>query len=360
MELITGWFKRHFSDPQVVMLAVVLLVGFFVVVYMGDMLAPVLAAVVIAYLLEGLVVFSERRKMLRLPAVLVVYFTFMTFLVVVLFGLLPLLSKQTSQLVQQLPSMIGQGQDLLMQLPERYPEFISQSQVMDVMASIRDQIAALGQKVVSGSLASVVNVISLIVYLILVPMLVFFFLKDKDQILNWFTSYLPHQRELATRVWREVHRQIGNYVRGKFWEILIIWAGSFITFSFMGLQYAMLLAVLVGLSVVVPYIGAAVVTVPVLLVAYFQWGWSSDFFYLLAAYAIIQVLDGNVLVPLLFSEVVNLHPVAIIVAVLVFGGLWGFWGVFFAIPLATLVQAVLQAWPSSVGLSSPESSEPAN
>jgi putative permease len=64
------------------------------------------------------------------------------------------------------------------------------------------------------------------------------------------------------------------------------------------------------------------------------------------AYGIIQALDGNVVVPLLFSEAVNLHPVAIIVAVLVFGGLWGFWGVFFAIPLATLVMAVLHAWPS--------------
>ncbi|MCP4994536.1 MAG: AI-2E family transporter, partial [Gammaproteobacteria bacterium] len=60
----------------------------------------------------------------------------------------------------------------------------------------------------------------------------------------------------------------------------------------------------------------------------------------------IQALDGNVLVPLLFSEVVNLHPVAIILAILVFGGLWGFWGVFFAIPLATMVQAILTAWPS--------------
>jgi putative permease len=66
----------------------------------------------------------------------------------------------------------------------------------------------------------------------------------------------------------------------------------------------------------------------------------------MGAYLVIQALDGNVLVPLLFSEVVNLHPIAIIVAILVFGGLWGFWGVFFAIPLATLVQAVLKAWPT--------------
>ena len=78
----------------------------------------------------------------------------------------------------------------------------------------------------------------------------------------------------------------------------------------------------------------------------FQWGWGTDFFYLLGVYAIIQALDGNVLVPLLFSEAVNLHPVAIILAVLAFGGVWGFWGVFFAIPLATLVKAVLYAWPT--------------
>jgi putative permease len=95
----------------------------------------------------------------------------------------------------------------------------------------------------------------------------------------------------------------------------------------------------------VPYIGAAVVTLPVAMLAYFQWGWSPEFGWVIFAYGVIQGLDGNVLVPLLFSEVVNLHPVAIIVAILVFGGLWGFWGVFFAIPLATLVSALLTAWP---------------
>ncbi len=66
----------------------------------------------------------------------------------------------------------------------------------------------------------------------------------------------------------------------------------------------------------------------------------------MVAYLVIQGLDGNVLVPLLFSEVVDLHPIAIIAAVLVFGALWGFWGVFFAIPLATLVKAVFHAWPT--------------
>jgi len=63
-------------------------------------------------------------------------------------------------------------------------------------------------------------------------------------------------------------------------------------------------------------------------------------------YGVIQFVDGNILVPLLFSEAVNLHPVAIITAILLFGGMWGLWGVFFAIPLATLIKAVINAWPS--------------
>ncbi|WP_455198956.1 AI-2E family transporter, partial [Kaarinaea lacus] len=125
----------------------------------------------------------------------------------------------------------------------------------------------------------------------------------------------------------------------------LVGATTYIAFVMMGLNYAALLGALVGLSVIIPYIGAVVVTIPVALIAFFQWGWGSEFAYLMVAYGIIQALDGNVVVPLLFSEAVNLHPVAIIVAVLLFGGLWGFWGVFFAIPLATLVKAVLNAWP---------------
>jgi putative permease len=101
----------------------------------------------------------------------------------------------------------------------------------------------------------------------------------------------------------------------------------------------------VGISVLVPFIGAAVVTIPVFLVAVIQFGWSWDLAWVMAAYGIIQALDGNVLVPLLFSEAVDLHPITIIVAVLAFGGLWGIWGVFFAIPLATLVKAIFNAWP---------------
>ncbi|WP_456447360.1 AI-2E family transporter [Thiolapillus sp.] len=346
MQLIVQWVKRTFSDPQLVVLLSLLLVGFVVIITMGDMLAPVLASIVIAYLLEGLVAPLEKLGLPRMLAVVIVFILFLIFLGLIIFGLLPLLSRQVTQLVQQLPNMLAEGQKTLMMLPEKYPELITADQVQEVISTIGSEIGNMGQRVLSWSLSSVVGVITILVYLVLMPLLVFFFLKDKRLILGWFASMLPRDRKIALHVWREVDGQISNYVRGKFWEIIIVWSASFVTFTLMNLQYAMLLSVLVGLSVIIPYIGATVVTFPVLIVAWFQWGWTADFGWLALAYFIIQALDGNVLVPLLFSEVVSLHPIAIIVAILVFGGFWGFWGVFFAIPLATLVNAVIQAWPT--------------
>ncbi|MBK1719303.1 AI-2E family transporter [Thiocystis violacea] len=347
MNIVASWFKRHLSDPQIVFLGLLLLTVFAIVIIMGDMLAPVLASIVIAYLLEGLVGQLQRRGMPRLPSVLLIYILFLVFVVLVLVGVLPLLSRQITELVQQLPNMVSDGTRVFMNLPERYPELVSQGQLDELITFMRSEAVSFGQQVLSWSLANVAGVITILVYLILMPILVFFFMKDKDLILGWFRVYLPKYHGIAGDVWKDVDRQISNYVRGKAWEILIVWGVSYLTFQAFGLKYSMLLSLLVGLSVIIPYIGAAVVTVPLLLVAWFQWGWSPSFAWLTLAYAIIQALDGNVLVPLIFSEVVNLHPVAIIVAILVFGGLWGFWGVFFAIPLATLVQAVLTAWPKT-------------
>jgi putative permease len=347
MEQISDWVKKQLANPQVVFLTIALVVLFVIIIYAGDMLAPVLAGIVIAYLLEGVI---KRMLILKLPRIVcvwLVFLGFMLFLVLIVFGLLPTLYTQLTQVVAQIPSMLTTGQAALMTLPERYPDLFSPEQVQEIIGSLRNDLTAFGQTVVTSSLSGAASIITLLIYVILLPILIFFFLKDNKRIIGWFSELLPSDNQLAVHVWRDVDRQIGNYIRGKFWEILIVWFASFVTFSFLGLQFSMLLAVLVGVSVLIPYLGAAVVTVPVVVIAYFQWGWTSDFATLVIAYLIIQALDGNLLVPLLFSEVVNIHPVAIIVAVLFFGGLFGVWGVFFAIPLATLVQSIIVAWPKS-------------
>ncbi|AOU98589.1 AI-2E family transporter [Acidihalobacter yilgarnensis] len=346
--LLRAWFQRYFSDPQVISLILLIVSGTAVVLFTGRLLAPLIAALVVAFVLEGGVLALVRLGMPRSPAVWGVFLLFMTLVALILGGLVPLLSRQVAEFLRELPHMIAQGQEALQTLPQRYPHFISDIQIKAIMGELQHALGGIGQQVLSLSLASVIGLITLSIYLILVPLLVFFMLKDKALLLSWAQGLLPRQQALASEVWHEVNLKIVGYVRGKLVEITVVWLSTYIAFALLNLHYALLLAVLVGLSVIIPYVGAAVVTLPVIFVAYAQWGLSGDFFSAVGAYAVIQFIDGNLLVPLLFSEMVNLHPVAIIAAVLLFGGLWGVWGVFFAIPLATLVQAVLHAWVGAV------------
>jgi len=258
---------------------------------------------------------------------------------------MPIIWQQAVKLVSEIPRMLTEWNQLLLLLPQKYPMLISAEQVGELIKSASGELGGMGQQLLSFSLTSLPMLVAALIYIVLVPILVFFFLKDSNQLVQWCSAFLPVERPVMSRIWREMNEQIANYVRGKVIEIIVVGVASYAAFAILGLNYALLLALAVGLSVVIPYIGAAVVTLPVAMIGLFQWGFGSEFFYLLLIYGLIQALDGNVLVPLLFSEAVNLHPVAIIMAVLVFGGFWGFWGVFFAIPLATLVKAILNAWP---------------
>ncbi len=346
IKLLNEWYTQHFSNPQVAILALLLLFGLGTVVFAGNILTPLLAALIIAYLLDGGVDFFRVCKVPRFIAVILVFSLFILLLLLVILVLAPLLLKQTTQFVIEIPSMLAAGQGAFMLLPEKYPTIVSEQLIIEVLAGLRVQMSQLSQQVLSFSLASVFDLIAFMVYLIVVPLLVFFFLKDKRSIMLWFSKFLPRDRVLVAQVWNEVNSKIAGYVRGKFLEILIVWVVTFTAFLWFGLEYAFLLSFLVGISVLIPYVGAAVVTIPIAIVAYFQWGYNSDFIWVLAVYGIIQFLDGNLLVPLLFSGMVNLHPAAIITAVLFFGAIWGIWGVFFAIPLATLIHAVINAWPT--------------
>lgn len=345
MDAMFAWLRRQLADPQIVALTLIVLLLAVSVWLFGQILAPLLASLVIAYLLDGLATRLRGHGVPHTAAVLLVFLLFLAILLACFFWLLPLLARQMAQLFQQIPSMVGAVQQALLQLPSKYPAFVSEQQIREIFASFNSELIRFGQHLLGFSVASLMTLFTVLIYLVLVPILVFFMLKDKALLIQWMAGFLPEDRRLTHEVWIEVDRQTGNYVQGKFIEILIVGIVAWIAFRFLGLQFAVLLAALTGVSVLVPYVGAVVVTLPVALVAYFQFGLTPQFWYVMLAYGVIQFLDGNLLVPVLFSEVVDLHPVAIIAAILLFGGLWGFWGIFFAIPLATVIQAILRAWP---------------
>ena len=348
IEMFKSWYNRRFTDPQAMGLAAILLFGFVSIYFFSDLIAPLLVAIVLAYLLEWPVrLLNEKLKCPRLLAVTLALGSFISLVFVVVLVLIPNLWAQLANLLSDLPHMFNRFNEWLLSLPERYPELIDAQTVESIFGTVKEKILNLGESALKLSLASIMNLVTLGIYAFLVPLMVFFLLKDKRQLIDGVSRFLPRNRTLASKVWVEMQQQIANYIRGKLLEILVVTAVTYAIFLTFGLNYPLLLAVAVGFSVLVPYIGAVLVTIPVVLVAIFQFGDTHTFWYILIAFVVSQLLDGNLLVPFLFSEVVNLHPLIIIIAVLIFGGLWGFWGVFFAIPLATLVKAVVNAWPSN-------------
>ena len=345
LEVIGGWVNRYFSNEEAIYLIALIVFAAIILATLGGVLAPVLTGLVLAFLLQGVVAWMERIRVPRVLAVSVSFLVFVGLILVFFIIAVPLLWRQMQGLAGLLPTAITLLQDAVTNLAARYPEYITQAQISSLLDQGTRELGNISATVVETAFSQVFSILGLMLYLVLVPISMFFFLKDKDLLLAWLHSLLPANRPLLTSVGEEMNEQLGNYVRGKFIEILIVGAITFICLTVLGVNYAALLGVLVGLSVLIPFVGAALVTLPVFVVAIIQFGWSWDLGMVMIAYGVIQFLDGNVLVPLLFSEVVDLHPIAIIVAVLAFGGLWGVWGVFFAIPLATLVKAILNAWP---------------
>ncbi|MDR0781083.1 MAG: AI-2E family transporter [Pseudomonadales bacterium] len=342
-----GLYRRYFSEEESIIFTLLLVAFFTVMLTMGSVIAPLLWSLVLTYMLQGLVNALERLHMPHNLAVYLVYFVFLGVTLLSFLVFLPFTFNRLTVLIHDMPEMIEHLRRLLLLLPENYPDVFSVEQVQRWFSVVQSELMAWGQMVLSQSISSFPRLVTWMVYTVLVPILVFFMLKDSEKLLRWFKNWLPERRPIMAQIWLEMNDQLSNYIRGKALQIVSVAGVVFVAFALMGLHYSLLLAVLVGVSVIVPYVGAAAAAVPVILVALFQWGFSSEFYQLLTIFLVLHALDGNLLVPLIFSETVNLHPIAIIAAVLVFGGVWGFWGVFFAIPLATFIKAIIRAWPIS-------------
>lgn len=346
LSVLKAWGQRYFSDPQAVVLLAILGVIFGLLLCMSHILMPILVSIVLAYVLQWMSRGLERHGLSRGIAISFVYTGFLSVFLIVLFLVIPLAFQQLSLLFDEVPAMAAQVQDLSRHIPARFLEVISPAEIEHFSQSALGRLHIFGEDLVSASIEHIPTLILILVYLFVVPFLVFFFLKDQQKILQWFGQFLPRERTFLSHIWYEVNGQLGNYIRGKLAEVLIVTVATYVVFYCMHMPYATLLAALVGLSVMVPYVGAVVVTIPVILVACWQWGFSSHCFYTLLLFGVVQAMDAYILVPLLFSEAVNLHPAVIMMAIIVFGGWWGIWGVFFAIPLATLLKAMVSAWPS--------------
>ena len=346
-EQVNKVLKSIFSNEETIIFSLAILLFFLVISFFGSILTPFILSIVVAYLLVGM---QKKIQSYDVSANIALIITFTVFIITgaaLLIWLVPLLYIQLQAFILDAPNLINNFLDFISGLPAKFPDLVSSEQIAIFFQAVSEEVNAIAQNIVKSSISGIQSAITFLLYIILFPILVYFFLFDRKNIIEGFIKIIPGKREMLTNIWAEMDIQLSNYVRGKTIEIFIVGIAAAIIFVSLGLKYSALLSVLVGLSVIIPFVGAFLVTIPIVVVGLLQFGLGTEFYLLIGLYLLLQALDGNLLVPIIFSETVKLHPVVIILAVFIFGSMFGFWGVFFSIPIATFIKAVWNAWPSS-------------
>ena len=343
---INKLFNKLFSNEESLIFSLLILTFLLVLYFFGGLLTPFIISLIFAYLLIGLTKNLIKYGLTELVSLIISYVIFLLSGIGFLIWLIPLIFQQTQAFFIEVPIWLNNFRSFIENLVQSNQELVSSDQISSFFTEFISRLSSISQGVLDASISGIQDTLVFSIYLIMIPVLVFFFLFDKERIVRGFLMLLPKKRAMLSEVWIEMDDQLSNYVWGKGVEILIVGFAAAVIFGIMGLNYTALLSIIVGVSVLIPYVGAFLATIPVVIVAFLQFGIGFDLYMIVGLYLLLQALDGYLLVPILFSDAVKLHPVVIMLAVFVFGGIFGFWGAFFSIPLATFIKAVWNSWPS--------------
>ncbi len=338
-------FRRIFSNEETVIFFLIILFTLILFSLFIEILTPFIISIVVAYLLVGLQKKIETYGVTQTVSTIIAFSVFIIVGAAMFTWLIPLLYVQLQSFVLDIPRLFNEFLNFVSTIPATFPDLVNSDQISVFFQAVSSELSSITQNIVKSSISGIQSTITVLLYIILFPILVYFFLFDRKNIIEGCLRIIPGDRAMLSQVWSEMDVQLSNYVRGKVLEIFIVGIAAAILFASFGLNYGALLAVLVGLSVLIPFVGAFSITIPIVIIGLLQFGLGTQFYLLIGLYLLLQFLDGNLLVPIIFSEAVKLHPIVIILAVFIFGSLFGFWGVFFSIPLATFIKAVWNAWP---------------
>ena len=338
-------FRRIFSNEETVVFSIIIILTLLLFSFFIEVLTPFIISIIVAYLLVGLQKKIETYNIVQPISTIIAFSVFIIVGAAMFTWLIPLLYVQLQSFVLDIPRLFNDFLNFISTIPAAFPDLVNSDQISVFFQAVSSELSSITQNIVKSSISGIQSTITVLLYIILFPILVYFFLFDRKNIIEGCLKIIPGDRAMLSQVWSEMDVQLSNYVRGKVLEIFIVGIAAAILFASFGLNYGALLAVLVGLSVLIPYVGAFSITIPIVIIGLLQFGLGTQFYLLIGLYLLLQFLDGNLLVPIIFSEAVKLHPVVIILAVFIFGSMFGFWGVFFSIPLATFIKAVWNAWP---------------
>lgn len=321
--------------------AVVLFVGLSLILLLyqlSEILKLVVISALLAYLLDPVATWLESYGFSRNMATFTVFTLFMMVVSVFLFFLFPVVLRQLGLL--QTGEIIEQAEAVIADLEMRLAKPLSQVGIydLDLIMSFRASLAGFFNE----SISYVPGMLSLLGNLVVVPFMLFLFIKDARSMKKGFIDAVPNQYfEFSLNVLQKMDKQLGNYLRGQFLVALIVGTLSTLALWLLGIDFFLVIGPIAGLMNMIPYVGPAAGGLLAIIASVITTGNFDTVPGIIITFSIIQLIDNTLLQPLVLARNVKLHPMLILIAILIGGKLFGIMGLLLAVPFAAIIKVIL-------------------
>lgn len=305
--------------------------------FLWRVLLPFFIAAFIAYLLFPIVSFLDRQKIHKGLAVMIIYILFFGGIGFLFYHVYPLVIRQMKDLIENLPQFMEMYDDSINYI-YRYTSFLPETihlRISELIVGLEGSLDRILTKLVDGFL----HIFDMIIIITVIPVLVFYYIKDYKLLKTIVKRFIPHR--FHGRVQRMIHavdEGLGGYIRGTFIVSLFVATMTFLVFKWLDVPYALLLSIIIGLTNIIPYFGPIIGAIPAVVIAYAT-SPTLVLFVVITIFA-VQIIEGNFLSPYIIGKNINIHPIAIIFALLLGGELFGILGMIFAVPILAIVKVV--------------------
>jgi len=305
--------------------------------WLGNVVMPFILGGAIAYIFDPVADKLEERGLSRVLSVCLITFSAVLIFILLMILVIPTLVTQATALIEAAPSAPGRVRDFL---ATNFPAILDEnSPVYAQLVQIGDAIKAKGGDLVNGLLTSAAGLLNVVVLLVVVPVVAFYLLLDWDNMVARLDDLLPREHAPTIRALaREIDRTMASFIRGQGTVCLIMGVYYAAGLMIVGLNFGLVIGAFAGLITFIPYVGALLGGVLAIGFAIFQfWGAWAMLGAVVVIFVIGQFVEGNIITPRLVGESVGLHPVWLLLALSVFGALFGFVGMLVAVPVAAMI-----------------------
>ncbi len=293
----------------------------------------------LAYIIDPLATFLESRGLKRSGATAIVFLMIVGIMALSFLVLAPMLVNQIVSIQQSLKG--GHADAMVKQIEQMVVTHFSSIGIKEV--NIADRLQAYAASTAEWFFDHILDMVSLLTNIIIIPFIVFFLLKDGRQIKKQFVSLMPNRYfELSLNLLHKMDEQLGNYLRGQFLDAAVVGILSTLALWALNVKYAFLFGAFAGVANLIPYLGPVLGATLAIIVTVVDTGQASAAASILVAFIVVKLIDDAVIQPMIIAKSVDMHPLVVLLAVIIGGKFFGILGMLLSVPATGFLKVALQ------------------